>query len=163
MKRVSLADVARAAGVGKATASRALSGRDEVGEATRARIAEIAETMGYQPHRGAQALRTGRFGVLAISVPLDDDAAGDLLRSAASAAAARGYQLLVVAAEATGPSTSALRSLSVDGILVVGTDIGGLGVPTVTMSTADGDIPTRTAEAVALLLEHVETSAAAGR
>ena len=73
-KRVSLADVARAAGVGKATASRALSGREEVGAATRAPVRDIAADMGYQPHRVAQSLRTGRFGVLAVSIrPTDPD------------------------------------------------------------------------------------------
>ena len=83
VKRVSLSDVARAAGVGKATASRALSGREEVGAATRARIRDIAADMGYQPHRVAQSLRTGHFGVLAISICPSDTRTGELLRVAA--------------------------------------------------------------------------------
>lgn len=123
VKRVSLSDVARAAGVAKATASRALSGREDVGAATRARILDIAADMGYQPHRGAQALRTGRFGVIAVSVPLMDPRAGALIQAAAVRAADSGYQLLVDT-ERGDPSVPVrlerFDGMSVDGVLVLG-------------------------------------------
>jgi DNA-binding LacI/PurR family transcriptional regulator len=156
MKRVSLADVARAAGVGKATASRALSGRDEVGEATRARIAEIAASMGYQPHRGAQALRTGRFGVLAISLPLSEPYAGELLRGAAAEAGAHGFQLLVDAVgDAIGDAEAAdarLDAMAVDGVVVVGRAATSPAVPSVGLDPAEPDPAASAAEAVARLL-----------
>jgi len=67
-RRTSLTDVARAAGVGLATASRALTGNDEVGAATRARILQTAAEMGYQPSSTAQALRTGRTRLIELAV-----------------------------------------------------------------------------------------------
>lgn len=46
--RPTLADVARLAGCSPPTASKALSGRPEVARATRVRVAEAAESLGYQ-------------------------------------------------------------------------------------------------------------------
>lgn len=157
MKRVSLADVARAAGVGKATASRALSGRDEVGEATRARIAEIAATMGYQPHRGAQGLRTGRFGILGIAVRVGDPDAGELLRGAAGAAARHGYQLLVEAVDLDGPILERLGAMSVDGLVVVDGTPPSLDVPAVCLAAGGTDPADRAAEAVVELVRRLGT------
>lgn len=160
MKRVSLADVARAAGVGMATASRALSGREDVGEATRARIQEVASSMGYQPHRGAQALRTGRFGVIAISLPLAAPESAELLRGAATAAADRGYQLLVDAADAPGASAERFASMAVDGVVFVAPLTPGTGVLAVPLETGQdetgGEPARRAAAAVEQLLALLE-------
>jgi DNA-binding LacI/PurR family transcriptional regulator len=125
VKRVSLSDVARAAGVGKATASRALSGREEVGAATRARIRDIAADMGYQPHRAAQSLRTGRFGVLALSICPSDSDAGELLRVAAMRSAEWGYQLLIDVRASRDEAVPLARfaGLAVDGVVVVGAEL----------------------------------------
>ena len=46
---ISLADVARRAGVSKATASKALNGRSDVSAETRSRVAEAAADLGYSP------------------------------------------------------------------------------------------------------------------
>lgn len=158
MRRVSLADVARAAGVGKATASRALSGRDEVGAATRARITEIAATMGYQPHRGAQALRTGRFGILAISLSLRDADAGALICGAAAEAASHGYQLLVDASDIAGPAGERLSAMAVDGIVVVGSTAPELDIPAVTVAVAGTDPAHRAADGIGRLLAQLESA-----
>lgn len=58
--RPTLQDVADACGVTRATVSRALSGSPGVGTATRARIAETAQRLGYRPNRVAQGLRNRR-------------------------------------------------------------------------------------------------------
>ena len=47
MKRVTLKDVAKTAGVSYATVSRALSGSNQIGQATRERIVRLCEEMGY--------------------------------------------------------------------------------------------------------------------
>jgi DNA-binding LacI/PurR family transcriptional regulator len=59
-QRVTLADVARAAGVSRAAASRAINGTYGASEAVRRRVREVAEELGFEPHAVARALATGR-------------------------------------------------------------------------------------------------------
>jgi DNA-binding LacI/PurR family transcriptional regulator len=66
---VRLEDVARAAGVSKATASRALSRPDLVAADTRERVQRLATEMGLNLNPAARALFTGRTGALAMIVP----------------------------------------------------------------------------------------------
>lgn len=56
MKRLTIKDVAKAANVSSTTVSRALSGSPEIGEATRKRIVEICDKMGYAPNAVARSL-----------------------------------------------------------------------------------------------------------
>jgi DNA-binding LacI/PurR family transcriptional regulator len=63
-------DVARAAGVGVGTASRALSGRPSVAGTTRARVQAAALELGYRPSPAARALSRGRTHTLEVVVPL---------------------------------------------------------------------------------------------
>lgn len=62
--RVRLKDVAQAAGVSVATASKALNGRDEVHPATRRRVREAAERLDFTPNALAQHLHTGSSGTV---------------------------------------------------------------------------------------------------
>ncbi|MFV0634099.1 LacI family DNA-binding transcriptional regulator [Demequina sp.] len=64
-----LRDVAIAAGVSPATASRALSAPDTVSTARRHRVIEAAERLGYQPNRSAQALASGHSGHVGLVLP----------------------------------------------------------------------------------------------
>lgn len=57
-----LAEVAHAAGVSLATASKALNGRDGVKPATRARVEEEAKRLGFFPNQQARSLMFGRSG-----------------------------------------------------------------------------------------------------
>ncbi|HEU5108881.1 MAG TPA: LacI family DNA-binding transcriptional regulator [Micromonosporaceae bacterium] len=56
MKRPTIADVARRAGVSKGAVSYALNGQPGVSEATRRRILAIAEEIGFNPNSAARAL-----------------------------------------------------------------------------------------------------------
>lgn len=60
--RVTMADVAKAAGVSIATASYVLSGKrlSKVSPATQERVLEAARTLGYRPNRFARGLKTQR-------------------------------------------------------------------------------------------------------
>ena len=66
-ERCTVEDVARAAGVSLMTVSRAMNGRAGLGAATRLRVLEAAERLGYRPSRIARALasrKTSTFGIV---------------------------------------------------------------------------------------------------
>lgn len=73
MKRVSIADVAKVAGVSVATVSNALNGKGRVGADTAKRIKELAEEMGYTPSLAAQAMSRKRvkIGVFVHQYPME--------------------------------------------------------------------------------------------
>ncbi|MEV4187450.1 LacI family DNA-binding transcriptional regulator, partial [Streptosporangium canum] len=50
MRRPTIADIAERVGVSKGAVSFALNGRPGVGEATRARILQVAKEMNWRPH-----------------------------------------------------------------------------------------------------------------
>lgn len=68
-RRVTIDDIARYAGVTKTTVSRALNDRPDVSPATRDRIAEIADRLGYVPSATAKVLRTGRSHSIGLAWP----------------------------------------------------------------------------------------------
>jgi LacI family repressor for deo operon, udp, cdd, tsx, nupC, and nupG len=68
-RRVTLADVAKDAGVHKGTASRALRGLPGVDAGTRARVAEAARRLNYSASATATALATGRSHTVGLVLP----------------------------------------------------------------------------------------------
>lgn len=64
-----LQDVAELAGVSRATASQALSGKGRLSEATRERVRAAADDLEYSVNVVARGLRTARSGVAGIVVP----------------------------------------------------------------------------------------------
>ncbi|MEU4266718.1 LacI family DNA-binding transcriptional regulator [Streptomyces sp. NPDC026092] len=76
---VTSADVARLAGVSRATVSFVLNNTQahRVGETTRARVLAAAEQLGYVPHAAARSLRAGRSNL--VLIPASVSAAGRLV------------------------------------------------------------------------------------
>lgn len=68
MKRPTIADVARRAGVTKAAVSFALNGQPGVSAATRQRILRIAAEVGWQRNSAARALSDGRAGAFGLVI-----------------------------------------------------------------------------------------------
>ncbi len=64
-----IAEVAARAGVSKATASRALTGSGYVSDATRQRVREVADELGYVPSTSAVSLATGRTQNIGVVMP----------------------------------------------------------------------------------------------
>jgi DNA-binding LacI/PurR family transcriptional regulator len=64
--RPSMADVARLAGVSSQTVSRVSNGQANVDEATRARVLEAMQSLGYRPNGAARALKSGRFHTIGV-------------------------------------------------------------------------------------------------
>jgi LacI family transcriptional regulator len=122
--RSSLADVALAAGVSRATASRALNGRPEVSEETRQRVEDVAERLGYRPSGTARALRQGTFRAISAIVP--DRVWGwwePVLAVASQAASEAGFHLLVHPIAGTDGGLAAvaegLAHVPTEGVIVV--------------------------------------------
>lgn len=171
--RPTLADVARAAGVAPATASRAFNDHPDVSEATKLRVRGIAEEIGFRPSRTARALRSGSFRAISAIVP--DLVWGwwePVLRAASQEASERGFHLLVhPIAGADGGLTAVVESLTnvpTDGVVVVSVPdqesvrqaCARIGLPVVAIDdTADAvRLPSVTAknrEGARLMTEHL--------
>lgn len=122
-RRVSMADVAAAAGVSGQTVSRVVNESPRVDPATRARVEAAMERLGYRPHRAARALRTGRTQTLGLLVStLATVGNSRMLQAVADAAAARGYALTVLTLGAHPDVPAAFERLGdqgVDGVVVL--------------------------------------------
>lgn len=68
-KRVTMADLARRAGLSKSTISRALSGDPRVKPETRKLVEELARRLNYQPHPLAKGLARKRTYTLGLAIP----------------------------------------------------------------------------------------------
>ncbi|ASR35539.1 LacI family transcriptional regulator [Prauserella marina] len=131
---VTLADIARTAGVHVTTVSRALRGSDDIGRATAERIRSVAKQLGYLPNPAAASLRTGRSRLLGVVVPrLTDVVLATIYEGIEQGSAEGGYQTLV-ANSWDEPDTQKLRAdtllaARVDGLILgdARTDSGLVG------------------------------------
>ncbi len=120
--RVSMADVAAAAGVSAQTVSRVANGSPRVDPATRARVERAMSDLGYRMHRAARALRTGQTSTIGLVVStLASVGNSRMLQAISEAAAARDYALAVVTVGERGiqDAFARLRSQGVDGAVVL--------------------------------------------
>lgn len=91
-------DVAAEAAVSVATVSRALRDMPNVAPATRDRVVEIANRLGYRADPAASRLAAGRTRTVAIAVPVVNSwYFSQTVGGAEAALSARGYDLLVMA------------------------------------------------------------------
>lgn len=65
-----LRQIAEEIGVSMMTVSRALNGRGDVAEATRARVLAAAKRLKYRPNRLVHALKSGRSGTVGVMIPV---------------------------------------------------------------------------------------------
>lgn len=90
-----MSDVARLAGVSKMTVSRVLAG-GKVSQATRERVQQAIDELGYVADAAAGALSSGRSEFVAVLVPsLASSNFSDTVRGLSAAFAPRGLQLLL--------------------------------------------------------------------
>lgn len=71
VRSVTIADVAKAAGVSVPTVSRILNNKEYVADETRQRVHEAIRTLGYTPHTQARRLRGGATMTLALHHPIE--------------------------------------------------------------------------------------------
>jgi LacI family transcriptional regulator len=123
VRRATLVDVAAAAGVSTSTASRAMTNHPRITAATRRRVLEAAQSLGFAPNVQARALRTNSSMLVGVVVP---DVAipfyANALKGAQSVLEGAGFQVLVMNTEReAGHEQVALGTLhgrQVDGLLV---------------------------------------------
>ncbi|HVJ00285.1 MAG TPA: LacI family DNA-binding transcriptional regulator [Sphingomonas sp.] len=120
-------DVARAADVSVASASRALNGHQNVTPATRERVLTAARALNYVPHLGARSLSTRRSNTIGVVLPdLFGEFFSEIIRGIDRAAHRRGLQLLLSNMHGNADETAlAIRAMRgrVDGLLVMSPDI----------------------------------------
>ena len=100
MNRPTQVDVARLAGVSRATVSYVLNGQTEgrvpISEETRQRVLDAIEELGYEPDARAQALRSGNTNTVALIIPdLRNPHFCEYATGIEEAARAAGYHLLL--------------------------------------------------------------------
>ncbi len=179
--RTTIRDVAAAAGVSPTTVSHALNGKGRLDPRTRARIQRTAERLGYQANRIARGLRSGRYGVQALWLPIEQDAASSdalmldyymrLASAMTKAFFARGDVVMLIPPVG---STGMLVPLPADGAIVVDPYVDDprlaalrrLGVPSVTIERNPIDpedpwcVASDTGHHIETLLEHLASEGA---
>lgn len=121
--RVTMVDVAKAAGVSVMTVSRVINGKPDVSVATRQRVLEIAERLGYRPNRIARGLATKHTGTLGLVVPdVANPFFAEVARGVEHVAYAGGYNVFLCNTdEDPAREMAVLRSLEekrVDGLVL---------------------------------------------
>jgi DNA-binding LacI/PurR family transcriptional regulator len=139
-RRVTIRDVAQAAGVSTTTVSDALSGNGRLPDATRARVASVAGRLGYAASPAARSLRGKRAGAIGLYLP---EEAGnyayylELASGAASSALIHGLALTLIP---RSDDPARVTGFAMDGVVVIDPADGdpvvralsGLGIPVVT-------------------------------
>lgn len=124
-KRIKIDDVAAAAGVSPATVSRAINNPHMVRASVRARIVEIAESMGYSADGAARALATRRsLAVGAIIPTLNNAMFARIIDGVQQRLYKSNYMLLLATsdydAEKELRNARVMLERSVDGLIIVG-------------------------------------------
>ncbi len=122
-RRITIVDVARAAGVSAQTVSRALNNKGEISVETRARVLEMVTRLGYRPNTLARGLVTHKTATLGLIVPdIANPFFSEVARGAEDAAREAGFSLLLCnTMENPAREMEALRALEaqrVDGIVL---------------------------------------------
>ena len=98
--RVTIADVARQAGVSPMTVSRVINHKGDVSASTRQRVLAVVEELGYRPSSIARGLATQRTGALGLVVPdVANPFFSDLVHGVEHGAYARGYNVFLCNSE----------------------------------------------------------------
>jgi LacI family gluconate utilization system Gnt-I transcriptional repressor len=123
--RVTLADVARHAGVSTMTASRAMSAPETVSPELRVRVEQAVAELGYLLNRAARALASARSNVIAILIPSISNAVfTDVLAGVQDALDPGGYQLLISNTRYSDAEEEKLLNVNLqynpDGVLLAG-------------------------------------------
>lgn len=144
MSRVTIADVASAAGVSKTAVSFAFNNPERLGQLTLERVLRVAQDMGYAPHPAARALSLRRSGTIGILIPqrlstvFANPFLSELLQGMGELCEEHDLTVLLVP-PLDGSLEGAIRQASVDGFISLGLNqddreldtLDRIGIPTV--------------------------------
>ena len=137
-QRVTIHDVAAAAGVSVATVSKAVNGRYGISSATATRVLETVQALGYESSLVASSMRSRRTGVIGILVADFEPFSAEILKGVGAALRDSSYDLLAYSGsghkDGDGWERRSLSRLS-------GTLIDGAIMVTPTVVTAGTEIP----------------------
>ena len=149
MKRVSIKDVAREAGVSASTVSYVLNSTptETISPGTQRRVMEAVSKLGYVPNLNARSLSSHHSNLIGVLIPQTEPGKelmfsnpfyGELLSSIEYTARQHGYHLLLSGTKEDQDYLSIAQNRGVDGVIIVGTYPGEnlnalktLGVPIV--------------------------------
>lgn len=148
--------VAARAGVSLKTVSRVLTAPDTVSEKTRAKVLAAVDELNFVPDRGAQAMRSGRSGVIGLltDVVASTPCSMDIVKGVEEALAGRHMSLLIGNMENRSESSNAIlrsfRAGRVEGVIYAASyhrEVSGfepLHLPSVMVNcfNRDGSLPT---------------------
>jgi LacI family transcriptional regulator len=122
-KSVTVSDVAREAGVAKATAARVLGGYGVVSDRVREKVLAAAEKLEYQPNELARSMTTGRSATIGVIVgDIENPFFSSAVRGITDVARAAGFTVILMnAGEDLETEKSAVKTLlakRVDGLIV---------------------------------------------
>ncbi len=128
MPRITLQSIADEVGVSRMTVSNAFSRPDQLSQALRARILDVAQRLGYAgPDPSARSLARGRTGTVGVLWPgelravLADAGTSAFLGALADEFAGSGLSLTLLPGCAEGP-TAAAREVAMDATVVCATE-----------------------------------------
>ena len=129
--RVSIKDIAKAAGVSHSTVSRALSDSPLIKNETKTRIQHLAQEMGYSPNAVARSLVTRQtYTVGVVVTTIADPFIAEIVQGIEATAHDHGYTVILCNSGAVPEREIAavemLRSKRVDGVIVTASRIGAL-------------------------------------
>jgi DNA-binding LacI/PurR family transcriptional regulator len=120
---ITIADVAKAAGVSISTVSRILNNKPDVAEETRRRVEQVIEELRFMPHSLARRLAAGKTHTVALLYPFDQPGSLvelDFIVGAATAAGEEGYFFNLMMSPVTENNLFDLyRSAQVDGVILL--------------------------------------------
>lgn len=157
MKRISIKDVAKEAGVSTSTVSYVLNSTptETISEETSKRVMVAVQKLGYVPNLNARSLSSSRSNLIGVLIPQTEPGKefmfsnpfyGDLLSSIEYTARQHGYHLLLSGTKEDQNYLNIAQNRGLDGIIIVGTYPGEnlnalkkLGVPIVLVDSYVND------------------------
>ncbi|MES5825582.1 LacI family DNA-binding transcriptional regulator [Streptomyces sp. RG80] len=124
-QRVSMADVAKLAGVSSQTVSRVANGHARVVDSTREQVLAAMRELGYRPNSAARALRYGQFNTIGVILfSLSSTGNSRTVEAIATHAAAEGYAITLIPIDVPTQDNvlgafTRMGELAVDAVVVI--------------------------------------------